>query len=335
MILHNGSRFVPTVFQKRDLAGADHWVFVLKGTFLIGEDEALHAAPDQAPILDADAYRGDPATSSLRVESDVTPLKPRSDVQIDAVARSPDGAPARAWIVRARVGAIDKRLRVTGPRRWERGRLGYTLTDPEPCTEVPIVYERAFGGVFRAGDRVEALEENPVGVGFVPADAQPSEAILPAPQIEDPDDPIGTLGAAHTPQGLGPIARGWQPRYARCGTLDEAWRAERWPALPVDFDAAFYNGAHPDLVYPGYLRGDEEVVLEGVDPRPLRFTLPAVRVALFAGPRREIPDPLLDTLFIDVPARRVIITWKAMFPVDGDLHVLGVWAGRPREETHG
>ncbi len=69
-----------------------------------------------------------------------------------------------------RVGTvINKRLRVFGDRYWEKGRFGLRMTEPEPFENMPIIYERAFGGIDEQASTPEQLimeERNPVGTGF-------------------------------------------------------------------------------------------------------------------------------------------------------------------------
>jgi hypothetical protein len=116
---------------------------------------------------------------------------------------------------------------------------------------------------------------------------------------------------------MGPLARSWEPRLGLAGTFDDAWRASRWPDLPLDFDFAHYNSAHPDLIAEVPLRGDEEIALEGVHPEgDLKLSLPAYRMALLFRLKDGAlaPAPLfLDTLLVDVPKGRVHLTWRATF----------------------
>ena len=112
-------------------------------------------------------------------------------------------------------------------------------------------------------------------------------------------------------------ADGTAYKWAFAGTYDQAWREERWPRAPRDFDYRFHNSAHPDLVYPGYLRGNEEVVLENLHPDgQLAFSLPGYALGLIAlletGSRAVVPM-LLDTLMIDVPEMRLYLTWRGVF----------------------
>ena len=82
MIVRNYTPFSPLYFESKDLEGRDFGVFVLRGTFDMVPGQVLRPCPKQDPIVDADEYYGDPATSSLRMESDLAPFKPGTDIQI-------------------------------------------------------------------------------------------------------------------------------------------------------------------------------------------------------------------------------------------------------------
>src|SRR5262249_48583603 len=148
MELRNFTPFMPLLFNSEAVDRSLFTVVVLRGTFRIVAGQALRLAPEPQPPVLADAYYGDPTITSMKTESDLAPFKPRTDVQFEeATAYAPGGAPTPAWVVRVQVGPLVKALRVTGPRQWVKGALaGWKLREPEPCTEVPIRYEQAFGG---------------------------------------------------------------------------------------------------------------------------------------------------------------------------------------------
>lgn len=318
MILRNYTPFRPLYFESRDVEGREFGVLVLRGTFDIIPGAPLRPCPEQAPIVEADVWHGEANASSVYMESDLAPFKPRTDILVNAVAHAPGGRPLPEWIVRVKVGELDKALRVTGPRRWVREGGTWTLTEPEPVTAVPIRYENAFGGVWENGWREKRVfEQNPVGVGFVGEGSPSYPDEIAAPQIEDPEDPVVEIGKVYEPQGLGPIARSWQPRLGLAGTFDEEWKRSRWPELPLDFQFAHYNAAHPDLMVPGFLQGDERIDLVGLERHgTITFYLPAIQNALLLRARDGLMASSafeLDTLLIDIEVARVEATWRSTF----------------------
>jgi hypothetical protein len=318
MQLLNYTPFAPFVFHSEDVEQRPFFVLVLRGSFAIERDRPLKPLAEQQPVVLADRYRGEVNRSSLLVDSDLAPFKPRSDVHIEATAHAPGGKPQASWQVRARIGKLDKSLRVTGPRFFQHGDDGWVLSEPEPCAELPLTYEHAFGGRRTEGELESVDEHNPTGLGWVPEKWEGlrdgADEDIPAPQVESPDDPVRELGESLEPQGFGPIVRAWLPRRDLAGTYDERWREQRRPALPSDFDFAFYNSAHPDLIYPGYLQGDEQVILDGLTSgEQLRFRLPgwSLSVELRDGEgASRLVHCELDTLRLDVPQRRASLTWR-------------------------
>jgi len=244
-----------------------------------------------------------------------------------------------------------KTLQVTGPRQWKKGLFGgWTLSQPEPALSVPMQYEYAYGGENKwFTDRQNAATDTPaiweseqcntVGRGFAaPAwlkAAQPDN--IPAPQIEDPDEPVREFGKAYAPQGFGAVTRAWLPRRTLAGTYDAAWKAERWPHLPEDFDFAYWNGAHPDMQVP-HLAGNETIVLHNLCPTDylphletgelgqiLRCRLPGHRpyILIRLNQGALVPKPLpIDTLIVDMAAKKIITVHHACIPLDADVRVL-------------
>jgi len=314
------------LFERRDHADRPLGVLALQGTFAIESGKPLRALPEQDDVPVGDEYRGDPATTSLRRAGATATFKPKSDILVDAVARAPQGRPATTWPVRIRVGRLCKDLMVRGPHHWVHRRLrGWTTTAVEPCLEVPLTYERAFGGSHRLDGELVEEPRNPVGTGFVPPGID-THAPIPAPQVVATDEPTHVAGRRYAPQGCGPLPSYFEPRRSRIGTVDSHWLDTKWPVVPDDFDYAHYQSAHPDLVYPGYLEGDESVELVHVAPegRSILTALPRWRVwtLLRLTNGRMLPWPtVLDTVFFDVAsedvaAHRAYLTWRAVFPLE-------------------
>lgn len=330
----NYSPFPHLVFESRTAADARFRVLVLRGTFSIVPGAPLRPTMKQDPVALLDQHRGKPGRSSLSAEADIAPVKPRSDIHVHAVARAPEGKPAIEWPISVRVGKIKKDLLVRGPYFFQHSVLGGWMKTPVArCTEVPVCYERAFGGAYQVDGERRADNRNPVGTGWIER-WTPRDADIPGPQILALDDPEPGPGVRLEPQGIGPISPGWQPRLARAGTFDEGWLKAQWPRLPKDFDFAFYNSAHPDLIYPGYLAGDETVDLVHLSPAAaaLRFQLPGYRLMALVRHHTGALAPVmlaLDTVHVDVSHEtladhRVHLTWRGFFPIMGTERIVEV-----------
>ncbi len=317
----NYTPFTPMTFEFVDLADDPFQAVVLKATFKIEADTALVPLPDQQPIVDSDVFYGQPHQSSVRFANDLAPFKSCADIIINATAYPPGGKPNTHWAVSAQVGDIHKALAVTGPRYWRHHLLrGWTISDPELCEKVPIRYEHAYGGSWEAGKHSGVCDQNPVGVGHVnPKRINISEPV-PAPRIMNPDDPIFKIGKPHRPEGFSVINCSWQPRLAHAGTYDDKWQKERHPKRPLDFNSAYYNCAHPDLILDDYLQGDEKIVLQHLHPthEKLCFFLPGYRIACAITDQagfRYGALANLDTLHLEVDEMQALLVWRITLPL--------------------
>ena len=141
-----------------------------------------------------------------------------------------------------------------------------------------------------------------------------------------PEDVVENLGVEHIPQGLGPIPPSWQPRLKRAGTFDVIWEKTRWPGLPSDFTFDFYNSAHPDLIYDGFVDGDEKIELVNLTPEGyLSVYLPGYELGSLV--RYEdgelLPLPIfLDTIHLDIEKRKTYLTWRGIYSVEKPIRVL-------------
>ena len=319
----NETGLAGTIFISPDPDGVDTVYAVVKGTFaLAGVPEWGELAPaaEQLPMAPAPEHHGDPATTSIRVPSDTSLVKPATDVLLVGHAHAPSGRPAPVVDVALTVGPLRKHVRVFGDRVWTEGALGTTASPPEPFARMPLVWERAFGGTEQVDDALHAEPRNPVGTGFsAPGSARAPEG-LPLPNLEDPERPIASPKDAPPPAGFAPLSGHWEPRRSYAGTYDDAWQKHRAPYLPTDFDPRFFQLAPPELVARGYLQGGEPVELLGATPGgvPLRFCLPAVRVTvayLLDGGPTPVPAEL-DTVLVEPDAGRVLLTWRAALACD-------------------
>jgi len=251
--------------------------------------------------------------------------KQTTDVLLIGHAHSPGGVPVTQLDVGLRVGPIAKRLRVTGDRVW----LGGSPSEPEPFSTMPLVWERAYGGIdpwTRDAPLPQFDVRNPVGTGYV-AEAAHAEGVR-LPNIEYPDQCVRACSDRPEPAGFGPLCNHWQPRAGLAGTYDEAWQRDRSPLLPTDFDDRHYQCAPADQQAPQFLRGGEPVVLINVWPRAevLRFNLPRVILGLESsfldGSRRPHERPKLHTVLAEPDLSRVSLVWHSALPCHSSVNKL-------------
>lgn len=329
MKLKNYTPFMPFAFASRNEKKNDFGVLALQGSFDIVHGEPLKPQQKQADMVFDDEYIGEIAQSSLTQENNVAPFKPKTDIHIKATAYAPGGEAKDKWLVSARVGKLEKRLLITGPRVWERGvSLKKQLDDPEPILKLPIQYEYAYGGAVKDEEEtVKIYDANPIGVGFEQQFRNhKNSAANIAPQIMRQEDYDMQSGKGYPPQGFGPIPPNWSPRLEKAGTYDLVWEKTRWPDLPEDFSFDFYNSAHPDLIYPGYVDGDEQIELRSLTPDGyLTSALPNYSLAILVryddGELRPLPM-VLDTVYIDVDSLEAKLTWRGLYSLEKDIRVL-------------
>jgi hypothetical protein len=213
------------------------------------------------------------------------------------------------------VAGRQKMIVVTGDRVWRGGQP----SEPAPFESIPLVWERAFGGVHRDGDKVQAEERNPVGCGFAGGRSASDMEGLMVPNLEDPSAPLQQIGQASTPACFAPIAPSWLPRRTYAGTYDEQWQRGRAPYLPDDFDPRFFQCAVPEFAFDRYLQPGETVQAVGVMPDgPIAFTVPPSHLAIavtIAG-SIETPPANLETLSIEPDENRACFTWRASVACD-------------------
>jgi uncharacterized protein YjbI with pentapeptide repeats len=243
---------------------------------------------------------------------DASMLKRKGEVLVNGSAY-PLGGPRVACAPRVAIGGVDKTLYVAGDRFWK----GDTPSDPVPFAEMPITWERAFGG--------EAYPLNPVGKGFAPV-STPHGEVQFLPNVEDPKRLVRKRDDKPPPAGFGAYDFTWPQRFQKVGTYDAAWLKERFPGFAKDMDWSIWNAAPDDQQIPAYFSGDEPFTLEYLHPsKPLlEGRLPGVRARAFVTQKkpegevfREIPTRL-DTVRLFPGAERGIVIFHGMIDVAED-----------------
>ena len=257
---------------------------------------------------------------------------------------------------------VDKPLSVLGPAQFKKGLLlpGWEHTTPEPVTTVPLRWEHAFGGRSHLPDprnpSTPLLDEvcfsNPIGTGWLerrhirrfheakqgyPTPIVAPQILYPGKRLHEPfiarhpeaeasAQTMATIAAGypHHPAGFGPLGRAWAPRLALAGTYDDTWLRESHPALPVDFDTGYWNGAPVDQQC-DHLPPDARIELLNLsDPAltpngQLSVTLPGHRPFALLRQKngQRVPAPLLtDTALIDTDNMTLALTHRLRLPAD-------------------
>ena len=219
------------------------------------------------------------------------------------------------------MGPVQKVAKVFGDRFWVLTAAGVTMSRTAPLGRIALTWENAFGGYDAARSTPEraVLEpRNPVGTGFGKPLTQDGDHVR-LPNVEDPKELLDEYGAVVTPCGFGFTSPNWEPRAQFAGTYDEAWNISRKPLLPTDFDRRFFNAAAPGLVAPGYLRGDEEVVvLNATAVSRLAFRLPGVapprcRIVRRGGQETRLSTNL-DTVIVNTDEHQLLLLWRSYAP---------------------
>ena len=293
--------------------GIDTLYILIKGTFKIGKHWTL--ADKQPGLNKADLFWGEPESSSVKFSSDYHPSKMNTDIIMVGSAFAPNSQPVSQLDVNLRVGECNKRIRVFGDRQWNGGKI----TKAIPFQSMPMVYERAYGGQHQNGETIYSEPANPVGLGFVGKRDKTTLNGLPLPNLEDPKHLISSLSDTPKPACFGAVAGHWQPRVSFAGTYGDHWQTTRAPYLPTDFDKRFFNSAHNDLTYSGFLTGGEEVDITNMHSKGrLKFSLPFVKInanVLMAG-TDNTPTLNLETLLLEPNNLSLSMVWKGSLMCD-------------------
>ncbi len=291
----------------------DALYILVKATFNIGHQWTL--ANEQLPATKADVYYSDSESSSIKYVSDYHCGKTASDVIMLGHACAPNGQVVSQLDVRLRVGKTSKVIRVFGERQWHDG----LITSAKPFKSMPMVYENAYGGSYKANENIFSQTDNPVGLGFVGQRSKEQMNGLPLPHLEDPKHLITGLNDQPQPACFAASASHWLPRSRYAGTYDEQWEINRSPYLPFDFDKRFFNAAHPDLIYPGFLKGGELVEITNMHPQAdLKFAIPHVSLSAEVHIAGDIFKPVLnlETLLLEPNDLSLSMVWHASLACD-------------------
>jgi hypothetical protein len=333
MELINATRLMAGYTMGMEPSGRELLVVVVKGTFVVVKGtfripdgrEPIRLDDEQVPLVTSDVFFGEPGRSAPRYEADFAPRKRRCDVLLNASACARDGRPTTSTRVGVRIGEWSKAFTVVGDRVWEAGPGGIAASPPVPYLQMPINYDRAFGGIDdRSQDPSQhaAFMKNPSGRGFHRHLRHEWVDGSPLPNTEEDGKPIMSPDGDYQPMSFGPIGRHWEPRSRYAGTYDERWLEDHAPFLPPDFDEQYYQAAPLDQQIP-FPEGEAEVVLVNLTGTGrTAFVLPVFEAPFHFFPKRggrEDGTLALDTVVLEPNLRRFTLTWRAARPLKKNM----------------
>lgn len=246
-VSQNTTPFLAETFPYQDKHCVKFCVAVVRATYDVDEQGNCTPSKTQSPFVYADTHYGDPEVTSIHVETDFAPVKPKCEVLLDAMAVAPKGRQAEAVEVRLVGPGLDKRAVVTGQRRWFRGGLGIQASRPTPFVSMPLAWHLTFGGTDRtdpdpAKHRSDPV--NPIGSGYLVGQSDIDGTPLPC--VERPESRMRIWNDRPKPIGFGPVPRFAKERARYAGTYDKHWMDNVLPFLPQDFDDRYFQAAPQD-----------------------------------------------------------------------------------------
>ncbi|MEO3999634.1 DUF2169 domain-containing protein [Mesorhizobium sp. CAU 1732] len=341
MLHDNTTPFSAIAFEQWHRDGTTMAAVAVRGVYELSDSGSLSLS-DHQELVFADEYAGSSQDTALVRTSDLVPFKPSADITVVGSTYPPGHEKSARWECGIKVGELKHILRCSGPREWEAtGRKGaspsWKLTDARPVESMPLDYLNASGGSI-IGDPDRGVSHfNPLGPGILHPRYTPMDRRFRAPAIDSENYPVNDPFAEVEPQGMAPVPPSWRFRLQHAGTYDDAWLEKRHPKLPENFDYRFYQTAHPALIYPGYLRGDEQVTFAGLTPggEVHRFNLPnALPCAKFLwSDGKEVSMRLnLDGLHLDLrkgPPWRVDLTWRGWMEINPEFFKVDLFLADP------
>ena len=268
---------------------------VLLAVFAAGRDSAIEPLrprrPDDVPP---------PEALPPGMPLDLVMPKTAAEFLVSGSAFAPGGQPVQTITTSVTLGALTKRLSAVGDRYIQDG----VPTQPAPFVEMPMGWDRAYGGPNYAQNPLgRGIEEAPIpGVGFrvaLPNVVLPAGAPRPS---------------APGPVNYGPIDIAWPQRAKLAGTHDQRWLENDFPGFARDIDWRMFMAASPDQRFPGFLKGDEDYAIANMHPEEPEITgrLPGLQPRLMIRRRgsarlEDVPLSLTTVWFFPTHKRLVMI----------------------------
>src|SRR5215469_4292324 len=142
------------IVSGRNAHGQDIFAFLVKRSYRFDPQGECHRITPDEPFIEVDTYWGEPGESSPRREADIAPYKPATDIVVIGNVHAPQGMPVTCTEASIEVGGARKTIAVFGDRVAMLHGNGKTprYSEPSCFTELPLLYERAYGGADTTGE---------------------------------------------------------------------------------------------------------------------------------------------------------------------------------------
>lgn len=289
------------------LHGQLYATIILKASFSFANDSVMPLCGQKPALRRHEEHHEHNPMRSIRAPSDWVPFLNKVDILFSGSAHAPRGTSTAALPVRLSIGrAEDGQISVVFDKQLLARSVSKDGGSGPPFERMPIIYERAFGGI---GHLL-----NPIGT-------QNPTIVYIAPEAKE------------LPAGFGPISSRWPSRKKRLQGHTLRPLEDPLLELPAEFDAFYFQSA-PDDQRLDYLAGDEIILLEHLHAEhpELEMRLPGARalyrVVTAAGMSKPVGlNP--DTLFIDGDAQTCTLTYRGYFPLYSEevIQTITVLAG--------
>lgn len=231
--------------------------------------------------------------------------KPVGEFLVSGNFFAPGGKSVPGGEVKVRLGRIEKKLFIFGPRKWQAG----FPSPPEEIHTMPLDYIKAFGG--------GGFKKNPTGTGF-------NDGLLPC--IEDPLHLVASKNDTPDPVGFSPLFPMFPQRMKYQGTYDSDYKKKYFPGYPEDHSWKYFMCAPPDQWINDFFKGDETFTLCNMHPEVpnIEGRLPGLLARCFInkikdGKERFSELPLnLDTIWFFPEKMLALLIFRGVLEVEDD-----------------
>lgn len=203
-------------------------------------------------------------------------------------AYPPMGHSGQPLSVKVNIGGLQKQLAVFGDRTIST--LGLRSA-PATFNRMPLIPANAFGG--------KSYPLNPQGKGADKvAGPQTADLQRPMPNVELPDQLMLSATEQPAPAGFWAFTPDSPARAQLLGRFNDHWLINRWPHLPTDTQANYFQTAPADQRLSQYFRGDETISLHNLHPQLpfIEASLPKMRGRIFVEQQQTAQDSVFKEL---------------------------------------